>query len=458
MVRASTRTAATAEAYGAVRTVNLASRLIGACADAAVIAEFALHVQFGRAGGIRSSLSRNGSRKSGDIMPIINRMAELHDEIAGWRREFHSNPELLYDVHQTAAGVAKLLREFGCDEVVEGIGRTGVVGVINGRGEGQVIGMRADMDALPVTEATGKPWASKTPGKMHACGHDGHTAMLLGAARYLTETRNFGGKAVVIFQPAEEGGAGGRAMVEDGLMTRWGIDEVYGMHNMPGLPTGHFAIRPGPALAAADEFNVIVRGRGGHAAMPHKGIDPVVMAAHCITALQTIVSRGTDPLDSLVISVTQVNAGDAHNVIPEYATFGGTVRTLRREVLDHTVKRMREVVENVAAALGGTAELDYHYGYPVTFNHAEQTEKAAAIAREVAGEAAVKTDVPPLMGGEDFSFMLLERPGAFIFAGNGDSAGLHTPQYDFNDDLIPAGSSYWVKLVETLSPAARKAA
>ncbi|GIL01454.1 MAG: amidohydrolase [Alphaproteobacteria bacterium] len=386
-------------------------------------------------------------------MPIINRMAELHDEIAAWRREYHSNPELLYDVHQTAASVARRLREFGCDEVVEGIGQTGVVGVIRGKGDGPAIGLRADMDALPIREESGKPWSSKVAGKMHACGHDGHTAMLLGAARYLAETRNFSGKAVVIFQPAEEGGAGGRAMVEDGLMTRFGIAEVYGMHNMPGLPVGHFALRPGPMLAAADEFTVTVRGAGAHAAMPHRGIDPVVIAAHCITALQTIVSRGVDPLDSLVISVTQVRAGDAHNVIPEFATFGGTVRTLKREVLDFTVRRMREVLEHVAAAFGGTAELDYHYGYPVTYNHEEQTAKAAAVAAAVAGENGVTSNVAPVMGGEDFSFMLLERPGAFIFAGNGDTSGLHTPQYDFNDELIPAGCSYWVRLVETLMPA-----
>jgi amidohydrolase len=387
-------------------------------------------------------------------MPVINRMAELHDEIAAWRRDFHRKPELLYEVHETAATVAALLRRFGCDEVVEGVGQTGVVAVVNGAdpAAGPAIGLRADMDALPIDEQSGKPWTSQNPGLMHACGHDGHMAMLLGAARYLAETRRFNGRAVLIFQPAEEGGAGGKAMVEDGLMDRFAISEVYGMHNMPGLPVGRFSIRPGPIMAAADEFTITFRGRGGHAAMPHRTVDPVLMAAHCITALQSIVSRGTDPLESLVVSVTQFKAGSAHNIIPDRAILNGTCRSLLPELREFGVRRMKEIVEHVAAAFGGKAEFDYHYGYPVTENCPKQTRKAIAAARLVAGDDSVETDSDPLMGGEDFSFMLQARPGAFIFLGNGDSAGLHNPAYDFNDEAIGYGTSYWAKLVESLMP------
>ncbi len=387
-------------------------------------------------------------------MPIINRMAELQDDIAAWRRDFHSDPELLYDVTRTAGKIAARLREMGCDEVVEGLGRTGVVGVIRGRDGGGVIGLRADMDALPIEEETGKQWASKNPGLMHACGHDGHTAMLLGAARYLAETRNFAGKAVVIFQPAEEGGAGGKAMVEDGLMDRFAIQEVYGLHNMPGLPVGQFAIRPGPIMASTDEFEITFRGHGGHAAMPHLCLDPVVAVAQCVNALQTIVSRGTDPLASLVVSVTQLRAGHAHNVIPDTAWLNGTVRSLTTERRDFAERRIREIANGVAATNGLSAEILYDRNYPVTVNHREQTEKAIAIASAIAGEDLVNAEVSPLMGGEDFSYMLEARPGAFIFLGNGDTSGLHTAQYDFNDTAIPYGSSYWAKLVETLLPAA----
>ncbi len=388
-------------------------------------------------------------------MPVINRMAELQTEIAGWRREIHELPELLYDVHKTAAKVAGLLREFGCDEVVEGIGKTGVVGVIRGNRPGKKgnIGLRADMDALPITEETGKPWTSTVPGKMHACGHDGHTAMLLGAARYLAETRNFSGDAVVIFQPAEEGGAGGRAMVEDGLMDRFAIAEVYGMHNLPGLAQGHFAITPGPIMAATDEFDITFKGRGGHAAMPHLCADPVAAAAQCIMALQTIVSRQTNPVDAVVVSVTQVQAGHTHNVIPDTAFLNGTFRTLTAQTRAFTAKRVREIAEGVAATNGMDLEFIHYPTYPVTFNHAEQTELAASIAASIIGPDNVDTQMAPLLGGEDFSYMLEARPGAFIFIGNGDSAGLHTPRYDFNDEIIPVGTSYWAKLVETLRPA-----
>jgi hippurate hydrolase len=391
-------------------------------------------------------------------MPIINRFAELQHEMAEWRRDLHRNPELLYDVHRTAEVVATRLRAFGCDEVVEGIGRTGVVGVIHGKGEksgsGAVIGMRADMDALPVSEESGKPWTSNTPGKMHACGHDGHTAMLLGAAKYLAETRRFAGTAVMIFQPAEEGGAGGKAMVDDGVMERFGIEEVYGMHNFPGIPLGQFAIRPGPLMAAADHFAIDIEGRGGHAAKPHATIDPVLVGAHIVQALQAVVARNVDPLKSGVVSVTTFQAGGAFNIIPQRACLSGTARSLEPAVRDLIERRMSEIVPSLAAAFGATATLKYDRSYPVTVNHGEQTQKAIAAAEMVAGTGGVDPDTAPVMGGEDFSFMLEARPGAFIFIGNGDSPGLHHPAYDFNDDAIPFGASYWAKLAEMLMPAA----
>jgi len=388
-------------------------------------------------------------------MPIINRVADLSDEITAWRRDFHENPELLFDVHRTAGIVAEKLKAFGCDEVVTGLGRTGVVGVIKGRttGSGRVIGLRADMDALPIEEATDVPYKSKTPGRMHACGHDGHTAMLLGAAKYLAETRNFDGTAVVIFQPAEEGGGGGDAMVKDGLMERFGVQEVYGMHNMPGIPVGHFAIRPGPMMAAADRFTLTIEGKGGHAARPHDCIDPVVVAAHMITALQTVASRSVDPLESAVVSVCSIKAGDAFNVIPQTATLLGTVRTLSAEVRDLCETRIRAIVENVGAAFGARVSLDYNRGYPVTLNDPAKAEFMAEVAKAVAGENAVDTAVAPLMGAEDFSFMLEKRPGAYIFVGNGDTAGVHHPAYDFNDEATPYGVSLWAKIVETGMPA-----
>ncbi|OKO73974.1 M20 aminoacylase family protein [Bradyrhizobium sp. NAS96.2] len=385
-------------------------------------------------------------------MPIVNRVADLQPDIQAWRRNIHENPELLYDVHRTASFVADRLREFGCDEVVTGLGKTGVVGVIKGKkgaakGDVKVIGLRADMDALPIHEETNLPYASKTPGKMHACGHDGHTAMLLGAARYLTETRNFAGDAVVIFQPAEEGGAGAAAMIKDGLMDRFGVQQVYGMHNGPGIPIGSFAIRSGPIMASTDEVNINIEGLGGHAARPHKCIDSVMVGAQLITALQSIVSRSVDPLDSAVISICEFHAGHARNVIPQTAVLRGTVRTLTPEVRQLIEKRIGEVVKGVAQLTGARIELDYKRGYPVTVNHASQTEFATRIAREVAGDGNVHT-MPPLMGGEDFSYMLEARPGAFIFCGNGDSAGLHHPAYNFNDEAIVYGTSYFVKIVE----------
>jgi hippurate hydrolase len=388
-------------------------------------------------------------------MPIVNRVADFHKDITEWRRDLHAHPELLYDVHRTAATVADKLKSFGCDEVVTGIGRTGVVGVIKGRtpGPDKVIGMRADMDALPILEETNLPYKSTVPGKMHACGHDGHTAMLLGAARYLAETRNFAGTAVVIFQPAEEGGAGGKAMVQDGMMDRFGIKQVYGMHNHPGMPIGSFGIKPGPTMASADHLIIEIEGKGAHAARPHASVDTIVVGCQMINQLQTIVSRNVDPLESAVVSICQFQAGTTDNVIPQTATLRGTVRALKSEVRDLVQKRMQEVVDGTAALYGAKAKLKYHPGYPVLNNHEKETEFAASVAGGVAGDDKVDTTIPPVMGAEDFSFMLNERPGAFIFIGNGDSAGLHHPAYNFNDDVIPFGTSYWVKLVETAQPA-----
>ena len=383
-------------------------------------------------------------------MPIKNRIAELADEIAIWRHDFHRHPELDYDVHRTASIVAEKLKEFGCDQVITGIGRTGVVGIIAGRVQGdRVIGLRADMDALPIHETTGKPHASTVPGKMHACGHDGHTAMLLGAAKYLAETRNFSGKVAVIFQPAEEGGGGGKAMVDDGMMARFGIVEVYGMHNLPGMPVGQFGTRAGPIMAAADKFEIRIEGRGAHAAMPHLAIDTVLIGSQLVTMLQGIVARNVDPLESAVLSVTTFHAGDAFNVLPQTATLRGTVRTFNPAVQDLVEQRMRETVASFAALHGASIHLDYARGYPVTRNHERETSYALESAQRTAGEGRVNQAIAPMMGAEDFSYMLDERPGCFIFIGNGASAGLHHPDYDFNDAAIPHGVSYWADLVET---------
>ena len=387
-------------------------------------------------------------------MPIRNRFAELLPELTAWRRDLHENPELLFDTRRTAGLVAARLRDFGCDEVVTGIGRTGVVGVIRGRADtsGRVVGLRADMDALPIPEQTGAGWASNTPGVMHACGHDGHTTMLLGAARYLAETRNFDGTVVVIFQPAEEGGGGGREMCEDGLMTRWQIDEVYGMHNWPGLPVGSFAIRPGPFFAATDQFDISIEGRGAHGAKPDEGIDPTLAASHVVLALQSIASRNADPLEAVVVSVTAfATSSNAYNVIPARAELKGTVRSLTPAMRDLAQARLTALAEGTAAAYGATAAVRYHRGYPVMVNAPRETDHAAEAARRVSGACA---EAAPTMGGEDFAYMLEERPGAYILIGNGDSAGVHHPAYDFNDEAIPAGCSYWAELVETRLPLA----
>ncbi len=388
-------------------------------------------------------------------MPTINRFAEFHDEITAWRRDLHQHPEILFDVHRTAGVVAEKLKAFGADEVITGIGRTGVVGVIHGRTNksGKVVALRADMDALPIREIRDLPHKSTVEGKMHACGHDGHTAMLLGAAKYLAETRNFDGTVVVIFQPAEEGGGGGKEMVDDGMMERFGVQEVYGMHNMPGLPVGQFAIRPGGLMASADFFTIHIEGKGGHAARPHGCIDPAMTVAQIVQGFQSIVSRNTDPLESLVISVTQIHMGDANNVIPQTAWMNGTVRALKPQVREQAEARMKAMCQHIGAAHDTKVTIEYTPLYPVTVNHDRQTAFAASVAREIAGEGNVETNTPPVMGAEDFSFMLEVRPGAFIFIGQGESAGLHHPEYDFNDDIIPIGCSYWAKLVETAMPA-----
>ncbi len=387
-------------------------------------------------------------------MPVKNRFAELLPEITGWRRDFHEHPEILFDTHRTAARVAELLKEFGCDEVVTGIGRTGVVGVIKGRTDtkGRVIGLRADMDALPIIEATGLDYASKTKGAMHACGHDGHTAMLLGAAKYLAETRNFDGTTIVIFQPAEEGGGGGREMCEDGMMERFGIQEVYGMHNWPGQPVGSFAIRPGAFFAATDQFEIVVEGKGGHAAKPHETIDTTVVASQIVIAFQTIASRNVDPVSQLVVSVTSFETeSKAFNVIPQKVTLRGTVRTLDKAVRKLAETRLVKIAEATAEAYGAKANINYMRGYPVMVNSEEQTEFAAKVASKVSGNCGA---APLIMGGEDFAFMLEERPGAYILVGNGDTAMVHHPEYNFNDDAIPAGCSWWASIVEERMPAA----
>ena len=390
-------------------------------------------------------------------MPIVNRVADLQPDIQAWRRDIHENPELLYEVHRTAAFVADRLREFGCDEVATGLGRTGVVGVIKGKqpgkGEIKVIGLRADMDALPIEEATNLPHASKTQGLMHACGHDGHTAMLLGAARYLAETRNFAGDAVVIFQPAEEGGAGAAAMIKDGLMDRFGIEQVYGMHNGPGIPVGSFAIRSGPVMAATNSIDIRIEGLGGHAARPNKCINSVLVGSQLITALQSIVSRTIDPLELAVISICEFHAGNARNVIPHTAELRGTVRTLTPEVRETVGRRVREVCR-------GRSQNDRRQdrsGLRARLSRDQKPCRANRL-RHAGGQGRRRRanvhEMPPLMGAEDFSYMLEARPGAFIFCGNGDSAGLHHPAYDFNDEAIVYGTSYWIKLVENKLAAA----
>lgn len=385
-------------------------------------------------------------------MPIKNRFAELYPTIVKWRHDFHRNPELQYELPKTAAKVADLLRSFGCDEVVEGVGKSGVVGVIHGQVDTsrRVIGLRADMDALPIDEKSDVLYKSEVPGVMHACGHDGHTAMLLGAAQYLCETRNFDGKAAVIFQPAEEGGAGAKAMIDDGLVTRFNIDEFYGIHNMPGIETGKFAIRVGPLMASADRFKIILTGKGGHAAMPHLAVDTTLVAAQILVNLNLIVSRSIDPLKRVVVTAgTFKTDSSALNVIANTVELEGSVRSLDEDMRDLVQERLHQVAEGTAAANQCEITIEYERGYPITDNNEEATQHAISVASSV---SEVDTDTPPIMPSEDFAYMLMEKPGAFIFLGNGDSQMLHNPEYIFDDEAIPFGSSWYAGMVEERLP------
>ncbi|MDF1717189.1 MAG: M20 family metallopeptidase [Antarcticimicrobium sp.] len=389
-------------------------------------------------------------------MPVVNRIADYAEEMTGWRRHLHRIPELGFDCPQTAGFIAARLRDFGIDEIHEGIAQTGIVAIIEGQGAGPTIGLRADFDALPITEATGLDYASEHAGKMHACGHDGHTTMLLGAARYLVETRNFAGRVALIFQPAEEAGGGSGVMVEEGILDRFDIGQVYALHNAPGLETGAFCTTPGPLMAAVDQFHIHIKGLGGHGAMPHEARDPVVAAVAIAQAFQTIVSRNHYALDDLVVSVTQIHTGTVDNVIPETAYLNGTVRTFDPKVQQMVRDRMRAIVAGHAASFEVEARLTYEVGYPATVNDAEKTRFAVQVAEEVVGAAKVQGEVGREMGAEDFAYMLQKRPGAYLFLGQGEGAGLHHPEYNFNDEIAPVGASFFARLVERAQPLAAK--
>ena len=385
-------------------------------------------------------------------MPILNRIADYADEMTAWRRHLHENPELGFDCHETAAFVVQRLQEFGVDEIHEGIGQTGVVAIIEGQGDGPTIGLRADMDALPMQEMTGLEYASNVPGRMHACGHDGHTTMLLGAAKYLAETRNFNGRVALIFQPAEEDGGGGDAMVRDGMMDRFDIGRVFAMHNSPGQDEGVFQTAPGPIMAAVDKFEIHVQGRGGHGAMPHMTADPVVAAVGIVSAIQTISSRNHYAMDDLVVSVTQIHTGSADNIVPETAYICGTVRTFAPHVQEMVRRRMAQICEGEGVAYDVSVRLDYQEGYPATVNDPDETDFAVQVAKEIAGENRVIADSGREMGAEDFSYMLEARPGCYLFIGQGDGPGVHNPIYDFNDEIAPVGASFFARLVERAQP------
>lgn len=387
-------------------------------------------------------------------MPVLNRIADFAPEMSAWRRHIHRNPELKFACHQTAAFVAERLREFGVDEIHEGIAETGIVAIIEGQGDGPTIGLRADMDALPITETTGLDYASANPGVMHACGHDGHTAMLLGAAKYLAETRRFRGRVALIFQPAEEDGGGGQVMVQEGILDRFGIGEVYALHNTPQVPLGRFVTTPGPIMAAVDTAWVTLTGKGGHGAYPHECIDPVPAAVAIAAALQTIVSRNVNPLREAVVSVTEIHAGTASNIIPETARLTATIRSFDPDVRNLLKRRFHEIVEGIAAAHNLAAKVDYDWGYPATVNDADKTRFAADIAAEVAGAAGVVANAGREMGAEDFSYLLEERPGCYLFLGQGEGAGLHHSAYNFNDEAAPFGASFFARIVERAQPLA----
>lgn len=387
-------------------------------------------------------------------MPVINRISAYADDLTAWRRHLHTHPELGFDCQETAAFVAARLREFGVDELHEGIATSGLVAIINGKGDGPTIGLRADMDALPMEEDTGLAYASSNAAKMHACGHDGHTVMLLGAARYLAETRNFSGRVALIFQPAEENGGGGGVMCEEGMMERFDIAQVYALHTVPDLEFGTFATNPGYLMAAVDDFDITVSGEGGHGAYPHQTCDPVAAALQIGQAVQTIVSRNASALDNLVVSLTRIQAGTAHNIIPASSELGGTVRTFRNEVRDMVQNRLEEICDGVATAMKVNVHLDYRRNYPATQNDPERTEFAASVAREIAGAERVTTEASPEMGAEDFAYMLEKRPGAYLFLGQGDGPHLHHPAFDFNDEVAPVGASFFATLVERAQPVA----
>ena len=385
-------------------------------------------------------------------MAVINRIAGFTEEMAGWRQHLHAHPELGFECHETAAFVVARLREFGITQIETGIAQSGVVAVIEGQGDGPTIGLRADMDALPIVEATGLPYASENAGKMHACGHDGHTTMLLGAAKYLAETRNFKGRVALVFQPAEEGPGGARVMMEEGILERYGIDQVFALHTLPGSDAGTFLTTPGPIMAAADTFHIDITGRGGHAAQPQDTLDPVVAAAGITMAIQSIVSRNLSNTDELVISITQIHAGTVDNVIPETAYLNGTIRTFDKAVQQRALRRLQEVVDGQAAAYGVSAKLRIDLGYPPTINDPQATEFAVKTAQDVVGDAAVDTGFPKDMGAEDFSYLLEARPGSYLFLGQGEAAGLHHPEFNFNDDVAPVGASFFARLVERAQP------
>jgi len=385
-------------------------------------------------------------------MPVINRIAEYFNDMKDWRQHIHANPELALDCHETASFVVARLREFGVDEIHEDIAESGLVAIINGRGTGPTIGLRADMDALPMQEKTGLDYASKVEGRMHACGHDGHTTMLLGAAKYLAETRNFSGRVALVFQPAEETIGGARIMCEEGIIDRFDISQIYAMHNVSGIPLGQVHTRSGPIMAAADEFDITITGQGGHAAAPHKNIDPIMIATQLAQSLQTIASRNIDPIETIVLTITQIHSGTAYNVTPDTAVLSGTVRSFSKDVRDLVVERMRELSEQTAAALGGSAELDYRFGYPATVNSDAQTAFAVKSAGTIVGDANVFGNTPPVTGAEDFAYFLEKCPGAYVAVGNGEGPYLHHPEFNFNDELSPIGASYFVSLVEAAQP------
>ena len=395
-------------------------------------------------------------------MQLLDPISAFQSSIRQIRRDIHAHPELCYQEQRTSDVVAQKLTEWGIP-IIRGLGVTGVVGIIKNGSSPRSIGLRADMDALPMQEINTFDHASKHPGKMHACGHDGHTAMLLGAAQYLAQHRNFDGTIYLIFQPAEEGGAGAKRMMEDGLFDQCPMDAIYGLHNWPGMPVGNFGVTAGPMMASSSEFELTIRGKGAHAAQPHRGIDPVMVAVQIAQAWQTIISRNKSPLDAGVLSITQIHTGSAMNVIPDEARMLGTVRTFTTELLDLIDTRMRSIAEHTAAAFDATVTFEFMRNYPPLINHAKETAFAVGVMQSIVGSAQVNSAVEPTMGSEDFAFFLQEKPGCYVFLGNGDgdhrSAGhglgpcnLHNPSYDFNDDLLPLGATYWVRLAEVAMP------